>query len=118
MQGNPDVRSDLFLCDFGLKLPMGNTGRYPIADMNRAGVLNELAFGVKNQRVPTVEDGERRKGLQGSIEALGAHTVLQEDVPGHRDQGSRRSEEFLSHSGKDQAQVVVTDGGGDRLPAA
>src|ERR1051326_8988857 len=101
MQGNPDFRSDVFLCDLGLQLPMGNTGRYPIADMNRAGVLKQLAFGVKNQRVPAVEDGERRKRLQGGIQALGAHTVLQEDVPGYRDQSSRLAVEFLAHSGKD-----------------
>jgi len=103
---------------FSSDLAMGEAGRDFVADADLGCILQELASGIEDQSVASVEDGEWRKGFEGSLQALGADAVLQENVASDRDQGGRAAFELLAHSRENESQIIVAHSGGDCFPAA
>jgi len=99
--------------DFAVGEACGNV----VADFDVADIFQELTLGVEDQGVSTLENRQGRQRLKGSLQALAAHSVLQQDVTHDGGQGSGSAVEFLAHAGKNQAQIVVTDGRGNFLPA-
>ena len=97
---------------------MRQPGRDLVSDVYATKVFQQPASSIEHERVSPLENGQRRQRLECGLQALAPHSVLEQDVAHHGDQGAGSTFHFFSNAGKNQAQVVMPNGGGENLPAA
>src|SRR5579859_4318088 len=110
--------SFMLFSDGSSNLAMSQSRGNFVADVQALCVFQQLALPIKDQRVPALENRQRRQRFQSTLQALAAHAMQQENVAHDSDEGGGFAVQLLSHSGEHQAQIVVAHSGRDQLPAA
>src|SRR5580765_7501855 len=80
----------------GLDLAVREAGGDFVSYIHSRGVFEQLAVGVENQRIPTIENGQRGQGFESRLQAFAANAMLEQNMASHRHERSRFAFEFFA----------------------
>src|SRR2546429_8462286 len=78
-----------------------------ISGLDLCRILEKLATGIENQRIPTIENRERGQRLKLARELVQARLAAQQTGPHRRDHGSSLCLKLFPDTRQDSLQVIM-----------